>query len=175
MLVYWENYMTNLLQYLKECQDRIGEIIIDQGFIDFRNEHKEKFRAGGRDDRQRLMDADCLITEYALINNGFVNKPENKRHDFIKDNDKVDAKIISSLYFNVPEDKVTWYMENIRSGNLTHFAFYKFVVRPGAPLKPGDKVLIRLDEVRDAEYVMNKLRPSNKDGYYYIVQNNVVH
>jgi hypothetical protein len=166
--------MNNLLIYLKECQEKIGEITIDQDFIDFRNEHKEKFRAAGREDWQRLMHADCLITEYMLIKNNMVNKPENIRHDFIKDEFKVDAKIISSLYFNVPNDKTTWYMENIRSGELTHFAFYKFIVKPGAPLKVGDKISVRLDEVRDAEFVMNNLRRSQGDGYYYVVKNNVL-
>jgi hypothetical protein len=65
-------------------------------------------------------------------------------------------------------------MENIRSGELTHFAFYKFIVKPGAPLKVGDKISVRLDEVRDAEFVMNNLRRSQGDGYYYVVKNNVL-
>lgn len=142
-------------------------------FVAFRDKMKNKFRANGREDWRRTMHADCLAIEYQLLKKKLVKKPENIYHDFIVEDTKVDCKVITSRYFNVPEDKTLYYMENLRSGNVTHFAFYKYYPRaPEAPLKAGDVVQFQLCEVQRVERVMNALFPSNYgDGYYYTVRN----
>lgn len=164
------NEQVTLLEHLKDCAHVCHEIIIDEDFIEYRNEHKDKFAAAGRTEEKRLMHADCLLIEYTLLDKKFVLRPENIKHDFIYDNHKVDVKIITTQWFNVPADKVAWYMGNIRSRDLTDFAFFKFNEQPMRPLKVGDKVKIKLCEVRNAEEVMNELKVSQGDGYYYQVK-----
>jgi hypothetical protein len=163
--------MSDVLEYLAEVHPQIQTITIDQDFIDHRNEMKEKFRANGREDWRRLMHADCLIAEYALLKNNLVEPPQNIFHDFIHGDAKVDCKIITSRYFNIPDEKTVYYMENIRRGDLTHFAFYKFVENPTAALQVGDVVKLRLCEVQTASKVMSQVRVSNTDGYYYLIRN----
>ena len=162
--------MTTLFEHLEDCMLVCHDIPVDQDFIDYRDDHKNKFAANGRTEEERLMHADCLIIEYTLLNRKFVVYPENIKHDFIFGNHKTDIKIITSKYFNIPSDKVEWYMGNIRSGDLTDFAFFKFTKRPQRPLEDSDVVSIKLLEVRNAEEVMNNLQPSQGDGYYYRVK-----
>jgi hypothetical protein len=164
---------STLYSYLSSIHEEVETFEVTEEFIEFRDKMKDKFRANGREEWRRTMHADCLAIEYQLLKKKLVEKPENIYHDFIVEGTKVDCKIITSKYFNVPEDKVLYYMENLRSGNVTHFAFYKFYPRsPEAPLKAGDVVQFKLCEVQRVERIMNSLSPSNyKDGYYYNVRN----
>lgn len=158
-------------QYLSEVHDQVKELFIDQAFIDHRDSMKDRFRASGRDDNTRLMHADCLAVEYNLLDKGLVSEPTSIFHDFIYEGAKVDCKIVTSKYFNVPDDKVIYYMKNIRANDLTHFAFYKWDKHPDRPLQVGDVVSFKLCEVVDAERVMNKVEVSSYGGYYYRVKN----
>mgnify|MGYP003353303387 FL=1 len=128
-----------------------------------------KFRSNGRDDTTRLMHADCLIVEYTMVQSGFAEESYCKEFDFEvrKYNAKVDVKIFDK-WFNIPSDKVDWYLNNINKGLLTHFAFYRWVSKPTEPLEAGNVVQVKLIEVRSAEEVMKNLNVSNYDGYYYI-------
>jgi hypothetical protein len=145
---------------------------VDQAFVDYRNQMKWKFKAGGRDETTRLMHADCLIVEYSLVQGAMVSPAGGIEHDFIaKDfNAMVDVKIYDK-WFNVPSDKVEWYVKNIAKGVLTHFAFYRWVNKPVKPLVVGDVVQVKLVEVPLARDVMNNLSISQYDGYYYIPKN----
>lgn len=161
--------MNSLRSYLIKCNDFMGEITIDQAFIDYRNQMMWKFRSNGRDENTRLMHADCLIVEYSMVQFGFATESNCKEFDFEARvyNAKVDVKIYDK-WFNIPSDKVEWYLMNIKKGLLTHFAFYRWVNKPLKPLVAGDKVKLDFIEVRDATEVMKNLNISQYDGYYYI-------
>ena len=75
-------HLTNLTQYLQECTDFLGQITIDQAFIDYRNQKKHQFGANGRDDNTRLMHADCLIVEYSMVQSAFASESYCKEFDF---------------------------------------------------------------------------------------------
>jgi len=162
--------MNSLYEYLNECQQKIGTITIDQGFLDFRTEMLEKFNPGAREEWKRIIHADCLIAEYALITGKYVQEPTSIRHDIIYDNAKIDIKFITSKYFNIPENKVEWYLQNIKLNELTHFAFYKYDVPADRTLKLGDTVNVTLHDVQPAKKVMNEISVSNYGGYYYTVK-----
>lgn len=163
--------MTSLYDYIKKSTEFLGPITIDQEFIDYRNEHKDLFQANGRDDKTRLMNADCLIVEYSMIKHALAIDSNCKEFDYEirMFNAKVDAKIYDK-WFNIPSDKVEWYMNNIRSGLLTHFAFYRWVTKPVKPLIVGDVVQTTFINVVPAEEVLKNVRVSQYDGYYYIPQ-----
>ena len=163
--------MDNLINHLIDCNNKIGKIKVSQEFIEHRNTLKEVFRSNGRSDTQRTMNADCVLLEYYLLLNKFVDAPNHIGHDFIWNDQKVDLKLITSKYFNVPEDKVLWYMQNIRSNHLTSFAFYKYEEPPDRPLVVGDIVSFRILDAISALDVMNNLKKSHKsDGYYYLIE-----
>jgi phage pi2 protein 07 len=164
--------MSDISHYLNECQNIIGKITITKEFEQLRNEMSVKFKSNGRDKNTKLLHADCLIVEYMLIQNGFVLYPENKKHDFILDSfrAKVDAKVVDK-YFNIPSDKLAWYIGNINENELTHFAFYKWISRPIRPLQEGDIVELEFISSKPARDILNNLSISNGkygDGYYYM-------
>lgn len=163
----------NLFDYLKECNDNIGEITITPEFIEYRNEYKDKFNANGRTNDQRLMHADCLIIEYMFLENEIVTKPETIKYDFGVGDNKIDCKVIKD-WFNVPAGYDNYYTKNIAANQLTHFAFFRYKTAPTRPLVAGDKISFNLIKVDSAINVLSKLRPSKypdkftgKTGYYY--------
>jgi hypothetical protein len=168
--------MNSLYNYLQKCNDFLGKITIDQAFIDYRNQMKWKFKANGRDENTRLMHADCLILEYAMIQSAFATESYCKEFDYEVRmyNAKVDAKIFDQ-WFNISLDKLKWYLMNIEKGLLTHFAFYRWVNKPTKPLEVGDVVQLELIQVRSAAELMERLEDgsfknlstSQYDGYYY--------
>ena len=161
--------MNSLYNYILKCNDFMGDITIDQAFIDYRNQMKWKFRANGRDENQRLMDADCLIVEYTMIQSAFAEESYCKEFDYEvrQYNAKVDVKIYDK-WFNIPSDKLEWYKMNIKKGLLTHFAFHRWVNKPTKPLVVGDVVKTELVNVISAVEVLSNLSISQYDGYYYI-------
>ncbi|NBP03589.1 MAG: hypothetical protein EBU90_26540 [Proteobacteria bacterium] len=162
--------MDNLINYLIECNNKIGKIKVSQDFINYRDNLKDVFRPNSRSETQRTMNADCVLFEYQLLLNKFVHKPTHKGHDFIWNDQKVDLKLIASKYFNIPDDKVMWYMNNIHNKEVTSFVFYKYENPPERPLVVGDTVSFRIVEAVSAKEVMDNIRISNKtNGYYYIV------
>ena len=160
--------MNSLLSYLHKCNDFIGNVTIDQAFIDYRDQMKWKFQSNGRDENTRTMHADCLIIEYSIVQAALAEESYCKEFDIElrQFNAKVDIKIVDK-WFNVPSDKVEWYVKNIAKGMLSHFAFFQWTVKPTKPLVVGDKVSFKLLEVRPAREVMENLSKSQYDGYYY--------
>ena len=161
--------MSSLSEYLNECQSLIGKIKITQEFVDLRNKMATTFKSGGRDKNTKLLHADCLIVEYMLTQKGYALDAKTIKHDFIVEsfNAKVDAKIISK-WFNIPGDKVSWYVSNINENELTHFAFYKWLSRPLNPLSVDDEVEVEFISAEEAKHVLNNINISKYDGYYYI-------
>lgn len=160
--------MNSLFQYLSDCNREIGEVVIDQSFIDYREEMKWKFVKKGRSEKKAAMDRDCLLPEYILLKRGFVNKSLNREYDFSVPafEAKVDVKMYDN-YFNIDNKKYVWYVMNINKGLLTHFAFYQWAEKPTKPLVVGDRVRFNLVEVSIAKNVLNNKKVSNFKGYYY--------
>lgn len=158
-----------LFEYLKTCQEKIGDITIDEEFIKFRDESKNRFNPNGRDETQCLMNADCLVTEYYLLKNGMAGEPESIRYDFSIGESKIDAKMISSKYFNMPGKSVRWYESSIELNQLTHFAFYQYINPPNRPLQAGDKVQIKLLKIEPAKKVIGNKLKSKTSGYYFVI------
>jgi hypothetical protein len=172
--------MSNLYDYLKQCQEKIGTIEITQDFINYREEKKKIYPANGRDDTTHRRHLDCLIGEYTLIQRGYViGLPlDIKMPDYIVEgkhfgsdtNALVDNKFLSRSYFEVPDiKKYEWYIKSINKKELTDFAFYKIKAPYGRPMEVGDTVDLKLCDVVDAKHVMRNLSPSKKeDGSWYI-------
>ena len=163
--------MSSLPEFLNECQTIIGKIKITKEFIELRNKMADKFRSGGRDRNTKLLHADCLIVEYMLTQRGYALDPKSIKHDFIVESfrAKIDAKVVDK-YFNIPSDKLVWYISNFNDGELTHFAFYKWISRPVNPLQEGDEVELEFINAKEAKEVLNNLSVSSGkygDGYYY--------
>ena len=148
----------------------IGEVKVDEDFIDFRNKSKDKFKANRRDEETRLKNADCLLLEYTLIKNNLVKASTDKVHDICVHNFKIDLKCIESSWYTPKTDNIPWMLEGIKNGLLTHFAFYH-MSRPARPLKVGDKIRFEYIKVEDAMTVLNNLKLSKfNDGYYFGVK-----
>lgn len=163
--------MSSLAQFLNECQEKIGKITITKEFVELRDKMAITFKSGGRDKNTKLLHADCLIVEYMLTQRGYALDPKTIKHDFIVESFRalVDAKVVDK-YFNIPSDKVVWYISNVNEHQLTHFAFYKWISRPIGPLKEGDVVELEFINAKEAKEVLNNLSISNGkygDGYYY--------
>ena len=163
--------MSSLAEFLNECQNLIGKIKITKEFVQHRDIMAKKFKSGGRDKNTKLLHADCLIVEYMLTQTGYALEAKTIKHDFILDSfrAKIDAKVVDK-YFNIPSDKLPWYISNVKENELTHFAFYKWISRPIRPLQEGDEVELEFINVKEAKEVLNNLSVSNGkygDGYYY--------
>lgn len=157
--------------FLREHINLIGTVKITSDFIEYRDDVRSNFRKDSRDDTYRLIHADCLVLEHELLARGYVNEPTNKLHDFCLQNLSIDLKSITSKYFNLSEqasNKIPWWLKGIKNNLLTHFAFYK-MNRPSRPLKENDMVSFEYIKAYDAMYVLNNLKRSRYDGYYFEV------
>ena len=59
--------MRELDSYLRESVESLGEVIVDQDFIEYRNIQVELLLPCGRTLEERMMDADYTLLEYSLI------------------------------------------------------------------------------------------------------------
>lgn len=164
--------MSSLYNYLKDSVDKLGIITIDQAFIDYRDQMKWKFRTNGRTEEEKLINCDALILEYSLIQGAMVSEASCREHDFILSqfNAKIDAKKIEK-WFNINDDKISWYNRNYKLGEVTHFCFFKYPNKL-RPFQVGDTVKVDLLDVVPVEEVLRNVIPSNYQGYYYKVKNN---
>lgn len=154
---------------LKRLIDSLGSVEVDQDFIDARDIRVKQFKANGRSIETRLKHADCTLLEHTLIKNEQVEKPENKWHDFCVQDSKIDVKCIESTWYSPKTDNIPWMLEGIKRGMLTHFGFYH-MQRPNRPLQIGDKIFFEYIKVEDAMTVLNGLKISKFNGYYYGVK-----
>lgn len=171
--------MNSLFEYLQKSNDFMSNIEIDQAFIDYREQMKWKFHQGNRTDEQFTMNRDCLIIEYSLVQWALATAAYSKEYDIELPvfNARIDIKVVSGDYWNITKypgmpDKREWYIENVNKGLLTHYAFYRYKVKPNRPLIVGDKVSFNLIEVSTAKDVLNKTVPSirNPGGWFYQVK-----
>lgn len=164
---------TDLDDFLIEQIDKVNPFTVSKEFIEYRNEMKNSFRSNKRTDFKRLMDADCLALEYLLVNSKAVEPPTNKLHDFCLHDLLVDVKCIVNNYYNISEEassKLPWMLDGIKKGYLTHFSFIR-MDRPHRPLEIGDIVTFSYIKSFEAKDVLNGLKPSKYNGYYFEVSN----
>lgn len=157
--------------YLKKSVEELGTIIVDESFITHRDEMRNKFRKNGRLEEQMILNADRLLLEWTLLNKGLVGPSVDKLHDFCLQEYKIDLKCISSKYLNINRamaNKIPWMREGINNNMLTHFAFYK-MYGPKRGLEINDKVTFEFIDCQEAQYVLNNLKKSKFDGFYYEV------
>jgi len=154
----------------------INPVEVTEDFIIFRdNEVKrnklvDKYRKITRSDDQLKMDADCVLLEYHLITNQIVKPTSTWRNDFELFNMNIDAKRISSKWFNVSDMKLPQYLESMNSNHLTHFMFWKYNRKIDRPFAEGDTVSFTILDIVNAHTVIDSLKSSNRyGGYYYEV------
>lgn len=160
-----------LNEYLKQSIDSLGTIHVDESFIQYRDELRGKFRKNGREEEQMILNADRLLLEWTLIKKGLVQESIDKLHDFCLHDSYIDLKCISSKYLNINHsmsNKIPWMRDGISKNLLTHFAFYK-MHGPKRGLQINDEVKFEFLNCKEASYVLNNLKKSRYDGYYFEV------
>jgi len=160
-----------LNEYLKDSIDSLKTIRVSKAFIEHRDELRNKFRKNGRQEEQMILNADRLLLEWTLINRGLVEESIDKLHDFCLHNYYIDLKCITTKYLNINHSmssKIPWMLEGISKNLLTHFAFYR-MHGPARALQVNDKVKFEFLDCKEASYVLNNLKKSKYDGYYYEV------
>jgi hypothetical protein len=136
--------------------------------IEFQHaDNKRKFaKKDTRTEQQRIVNADCILLEYILVEEELVLPPTDKLHDFGVDIYRIDNKDLSGPYYWPTMANIDWMQRGIDSGDLTHFMFTR-MHRPinGAPLKTGDNVKIDFLKVVNAQLVLDNLEEyRKKDG-----------
>jgi len=149
---------------------QIDTILVTPEFIEHRNNEAAK---GTYDPWAEYKNCDFLLLEHYLKENGLVYKQNSWRHDFIIIVESIkyiiDAKNITSNYFNIKTEKQkAQYKESIRLGELTHFLMYSsFPDMYKTKYKVGDKIKIQFRDFLPATYVMNNLKESKDEGWYF--------
>jgi hypothetical protein len=165
--------MRELDSYLRESVESLGEVIVDQDLIEYRNIQVELLPPDGRTLEERMIDADCTLLEYILIQRKLVEKSYDNVHDFCVHEYKIDVKCVNTKYYNIPKEKsrrnIPWMKKAFENNNLTHFAFYH-MNRPLRPLEVDDKITFEYLKLESADHVLKNLQESKYDGYYYRVK-----
>ena len=124
--------------------------------------------------------ADSLLLEIDLILKGYLEKPNHKGHDGQfgdKLQFKPDFKEIHKQYHNFYSEKTyEWIMENIVTGNTTHFVPYKIVNRDRGKefdekyvYQEGDDVVVQMIEFTEARKYIKRSTLSKRSGCYKYV------
>jgi hypothetical protein len=164
--------MRELDSYLRESVESLGEVIVDQDFIEYRDAQVELLLPCGRTLEERMIDADYTLLEYTLIQRKLVEKSYDKVHDFCVHEYKIDVKCVNTKYYSIPKEKIRnipWMKKAFENNNLTHFAFYH-MNRPLRPLEVDDKITFEYIKLEGADRVLKNLQESKYDGYYYQVK-----
>jgi hypothetical protein len=160
-----------LNEYLKQCINSFGIIHVDESFIQYRDDLRSKFRKNGREEEQMILNADRLLLEWILLKRGLVQESVDKLHDFCLQNYFIDLKCIATKYLNINRamsSKLAWMRDGISKNLLTHFAFYK-MHGPKRGLQVNDEIQFEYLNCIEASHVLNNLKTSRYDGYYYEV------
>lgn len=166
--------MNDLDRKLARFIDRyLQNIPISPKFIQYRDEHAAKFKdKTPRTPEQKLMDSDCLLPEFILLQNNVVDRPVHFSHDFKLDGHLVDVKVINAESFTIDEDQRAWFRHGISQNQLTDFAFLRFKVERTRPLEAGDTVSFEFKSTATAQHVLRNIKPSkfaNKPPYYKVL------
>lgn len=140
------------------------DIEVTQEFINYRDNEIAKGTYNRYNDYKNC---DYLLLEWYLIDKHLVDRPIHRwRHDFIIDGKKIDAKYISSKWFNIPTERgLKQLEESIIQNELDSFLFYtcdalsrKYVV--------GDVIKHKLIDIVDARSALKTKSVSMDKGWY---------
>jgi len=165
-----------LNNFLRDTVESLGTRNTSGKFITERNikkgefqhsDNKRKFiKKDNRTEQQRIANADCILLEYILVEEGLVLPPTHKLHDFGVDIYRIDNKDLQGPYYWPTMANIEWMEEGIASGRLTHFMFTR-MHRPyeGIPLKADDPVRFEYLKLVPARTVLDNLEDyRKKDG-----------
>ena len=142
------------------------KINVTQKFIQYRAEKFEQYNQRGRTDKRFLMDIDCELYEWTLLDANAVQAHDSWMVDFTENGRNIDVKFIQK-YWNVSGSKITNILQqrNILDG----YKFMEWVFRPARPLEAEDQVEVRRLGFLSYDDVADNLRPSFKaQGQYYL-------
>jgi hypothetical protein len=166
--------MTDLLDYLLECQKVIGKFTVTEEFIQYRETERKKQNPGDRTLIEHQIDCDCLIMEYLLLKNKLAESPDNMHHDIKWKEYKPDLKYIRGQWLNISSKKYEWFLKGIKLKEVTHIPMYRGNL-PDRPLVVGDVVETRLVDLKEIKWLMTHKNKSGGDGWYYTPPNNLIY
>jgi hypothetical protein len=148
---------------------KITKVVIDQEFIDYRNEHADRFGDFGRTEEEKIMDSDGLLPEYILLKSGKVEPPYDRVHDWIFRHDRFDNKMVNqdSNTVSLKASNIDWMRKAVAAGHLTKFSITKWVTPHTRALQVGDVVefewykeipareALSAEKLRDSKYYEN--------------------
>jgi hypothetical protein len=165
-----------LSDHCRDLVESIGTRETSPTFITERNIKTDEFRDSDnrrkfavkkeRSEEKRLVNADCILLETILVEEGKVLAPYDKLHDFGVDTYRIDNKDLQSAYYYPKMANIKWMKNGTESGDLTHFMFTR-MYRPieGKPLEAGDKVKFDFLKLVNAKFVLDNLEDyRKKDG-----------
>jgi hypothetical protein len=157
--------MTDItLHYYNQQFASLGPIMITEEFINYRNEHRDKFNDYGRTIEEKTRHADALVVEYLILNNGWGEHPKNIRYDFYINSMNIDNKMINedANTVTIPNRKLEWMKESVITKDLTHLSITQWTLRPeeckgkdGRALKSGDIVKFNMLNIKPARETLS--------------------
>ena len=163
-----------LSDYLRDLVESLGTIEITSKFITERNLKKSEFqhsdnnrkfaKKNDRNEETRLVNADCILLETLLIQEGKVLPPTNMLNDFGVNIYRIDNKDLQGPYYYPKMTNINWMQDGITSCDLTHLMFTR-MYRPvkNKPLKAGDKVKFEFLKLINAKIVFDNLEDYIKE------------
>lgn len=165
-----------LSDHCRDLVESLGTRETSHVFITERNIKTDEFRDSDnrrkfaikdqRSEEKRLANADCILLETILIEEGKVQAPYDKLHDFIVNVYRIDNKDLQGPYYYPKMANIKWLIKGVKSGDLTHFMFTR-MHRPvkDKPLEAGDKVKFDFLKLVNAKFVLDNLEDyRKKDG-----------
>lgn len=165
-----------LSDHLRDLVESLGTRETSPTFITERDIKRDEFRDSDnrrkfavkkeRSEQKRLADADCILLETILVEEGKVLAPYHKLHDFGVYTYRIDNKDLQGPYYYPKIANIEWMRNGIESGDLTHFMFTR-MYRPikDKPLQAGDKVKFDFLKLVSAKIVLDNLEDyRKKDG-----------
>lgn len=138
-------------------------VIIDvtPEFISHRADKQQLYNQRGRTDRKFLMDLDCEIYEWHMIQQGEWMDDDDWRvdaHVISPDGNKaIDVKFIGK-YYNMTPTKITNILQ--QRDIVDGYWFMEWVSKPGRPLVAGDEVACSFVHYVEMEQMLDSIRVS---------------
>lgn len=165
-----------LSDHCRDLVESLGTRDTSETFIIERDIKRDEFRHSDdkrkfaikneRSEEKRLADADCILLETILVEEGKVLAPYHKLHDFGVDTYRIDNKDLQGSYYYPKMANIKWMNDGVKSGDLTHFMFTR-MHRPvkDKPLEAGNKVKFDFLKLVNAKFVLDNLEDyRKKDG-----------
>ena len=148
------------------------EIEVTRPFIIQRNQRAKIYKPRGRTKTKQLMDIDCEIYEWHMINtnqwedepndwkiDGYIPTPEGRQ--------AIDVKFITKWY-NIPNYKMCNLLQ--QRNVLDGYFFCEWATKPSKPLTTGDRVDVRPLGFLSTGEILDNVRASNYGGHFVDVR-----